>query len=65
MAMKPSRLRSRTNHPRELKRFETKIFDLGPCLLEDLDDVAEVLAIVEGEGFKGLPEQFYRSSSRG
>ena len=35
---------SRSRTPQELKRFETKVFDLGPCRLEDLDDVAKVLA---------------------
>ena len=44
--------RPRSQNPRELKRFETKVFDLGPCRLEDLDDVAKVLAIAEGEAFK-------------
>ncbi|HSS78705.1 MAG TPA: hypothetical protein VLV54_18445 [Thermoanaerobaculia bacterium] len=38
--------------PRDPKRFETKVFDLGPCLLENLDDVAKVLAIAEGEAFR-------------
>lgn len=61
--MKPSRPRSQTNRPRELKRFETKVFDLGPCLLKDLDDVDKALAIAEGEGFKR--EQFHTSSSGG
>lgn len=31
------------------QRFETKVFDLGPCHLEDLDDVSRALAIAEGE----------------
>jgi hypothetical protein len=44
--------RSRSQNPRELKRFETKVFDLGPCRLEDLDEIAKVLAISEGEAFK-------------
>jgi|GEM_PF-2851903 len=42
----------RPQNPRELKRFETKVFDLGPCRLEDLDDIAQVLATAEGEAFK-------------
>jgi hypothetical protein len=57
--MKSSGLRSQASHSLELKSFQTKVFDLGPCLLEDLDDVAKVLAIVEGEGFKELPEQLH------
>ncbi len=35
--------------PRQSKRFETRVFDLGPCRLEDLDDVAKSLAFAEGE----------------
>lgn len=33
-------------------RFETKVFDLGTCQLDDLDDIARALAITEGEAFK-------------
>ena len=32
--------------------FETKVFDLGPCQVESLDDITEVLAFAEGEAFK-------------
>ncbi|MFY9822056.1 MAG: hypothetical protein WAM82_11790 [Thermoanaerobaculia bacterium] len=44
--------RYRSLDPQGLKRFETQVFDLGPCLVQDLDDVAKVLAIVEGEAFR-------------
>jgi hypothetical protein len=37
---------------RPRQRFETKVFDLGPCHLEDLDDISRALAIAEGEAFK-------------
>jgi len=40
-----ARSKPRPQSPRELKRFETRVFDLGPCLIEDLDDVAKVLAV--------------------
>ena len=38
--------------PRRPKRFETKSVMLGRCLVGSLDDVAEVLALAEGEGFQ-------------
>jgi hypothetical protein len=38
--------------PRPRKPFETKVFDLGPCRLDDLDDISRALAIAEGEAFK-------------
>jgi hypothetical protein len=44
--------RSRIPAPREPRRFETKVFDLGPCRLENLDDIAKALALAEGEAFK-------------
>jgi hypothetical protein len=34
------------------KRFRTKTADHGPPLVGNLDDIAGVLALVEGEGFK-------------
>ena len=40
-----------TRPPRS-ERFETGTFDLGPCLLENLDDISRVLAIAEGEAYK-------------
>ena len=33
-------------------RFRTKPRDLGKCLIGNVDNVAEVLAIAEGEDFK-------------
>lgn len=44
--------RSRTAPSRPSGRFETKVFDLGPCRLENLDDIAKALAFAEGEAFK-------------
>jgi hypothetical protein len=38
--------------PPKRKRFETKAVDLGRCLVGDLNDVSEVLAIAEGENFR-------------
>ncbi|MBI3414801.1 MAG: DUF2191 domain-containing protein [Verrucomicrobia bacterium] len=34
------------------KRFATKPVELGRCLAGNLDDVAEVLAVAEGENFQ-------------
>jgi hypothetical protein len=36
---------------RPRKRHQTKSVSLGGCLLGDVDDVAEVLAVAEGGGF--------------
>ena len=33
------------------KRFDTQAVHLGQCLMANLDDVAEVLAVTEGENF--------------
>ena len=44
--------RSRTAPSRPSGRFETKVFDLGSCRLEYLDDIAKALAFAEGEAFK-------------
>jgi len=41
--------RSRTAPSRPSGRFETKVFDLGPCRLENLDDIARALAFAEAE----------------
>jgi hypothetical protein len=32
--------------------YRTPGVDLGPCLVGSLDDVAEALALAEGEGFR-------------
>jgi len=34
------------------RRFETKSVSLGDCLIGNVDDVAEALAVVEGETFR-------------
>lgn len=33
-------------------RYETHPFDTGRCLVGSLDDIADVLAIAEGESFR-------------
>ena len=33
----------------QMRRYRTPSVDLGRCLVESLDDVAEVIAIAEGE----------------
>ena len=34
------------------RHFETKTADLGECLIGNVDDVAEALAVAEGEAFR-------------
>jgi len=34
------------------KRFETTVVDPGRCYLPNLDNIAEVLAAIEGEDFR-------------
>jgi len=41
-----------TTQDRPRRRFRTQKADLGRCLVGNLDDVAGVLAIAEGEAFK-------------
>jgi len=38
--------------PRKRGPFRTEVVDLGRCLLGNVDDVAEVLAVAEGERFR-------------
>jgi hypothetical protein len=38
--------------PRARKRHETKTASLGRCLIGSLDDVAEALAVADGDGFR-------------
>ncbi len=38
--------------PKMSKRYKVTPMDLGRCLVDSLDNVAEVLAIAEGEDFK-------------
>lgn len=33
-------------------RFKTRVVDLGPCLLANVDNVAETLAVAESESFR-------------
>jgi hypothetical protein len=34
------------------RKFETRSSNLGPCLIGNVDDVAEALAVAEGEAFR-------------
>lgn len=34
------------------RRFETKTANLGDCLIGNVNDVAEALAVAEGEAFR-------------
>ncbi len=38
--------------PRKRARFRTRSVDLGSCLLGNVDNLAEVLAVAEGESFR-------------
>lgn len=38
--------------PPKRKPFRTQTFDAGPPLIENIDNIAEVLAILEGEDHK-------------
>ena len=45
-------LQQMSGKPRRRKRFHTKTVSLGSCLVGSLDDVAEVLAVVDGDTLK-------------
>ena len=45
-------LKQMTAPPTRPRRFRTRAVDLGRCRVGSLDDVAEVLAAGEGEGFR-------------
>ena len=45
-------LRQATTDQRRPPAFRTRSVDLGRCLLGTVDDVAEVLAVAEGESFR-------------
>jgi len=45
-------LRQVSAPPRRRKPYRTPAVSLGRCLAGNLDDVAEVLAVAEGEAFK-------------
>ena len=38
--------------PPRAKPYRTPAVDLGRCLLSNIDDVADVLAVAEGEAFR-------------
>lgn len=41
-----------TAAPKRTKLFETSVADLGRCRIGSLDDIADALAIAEGESFR-------------
>jgi DUF917 family protein len=45
-------LREMEARPKKLKPFRTQSFDVGRVLINGIDNIAEVLANAEGEGFK-------------
>jgi hypothetical protein len=45
-------LRDMSGPPKKRKPFRTETFDAGPPLLENIDNISEVLAIIEGEAYK-------------
>ena len=45
-------LRDMDSRPKPRKPFRTKSVDAGALLIPNIDNVAEVLAVVEGEAFK-------------
>ena len=45
-------LESKKTQPAKRRRQRTKSVNLGKCLIGRVDDVAEVLAVAEGEDFR-------------
>jgi hypothetical protein len=45
-------LRDMAELPKKRKPFRTRIFNAGKPLLGNIDNIAEVLAILEGEAYK-------------
>jgi hypothetical protein len=45
-------IRSMMGPVRKRKIFQTRSIDLGPCRTANLDNIAEVLAVAEGESFR-------------
>jgi hypothetical protein len=45
-------IKSMTGPARKRKPFQTRSVDLGPCRTANVDGVAEVLTITEGESFR-------------
>jgi len=46
-------LREMSEPPEKRKPFRTETFNPGPPLIDNIDNVAEVLAIIEGDAHKG------------
>jgi hypothetical protein len=44
-------IKSMTGPAKKRKIFQTRSVDLGPCRISNVDNVAEVLAIADGESF--------------
>ena len=45
-------LQQMTEQPRRRRRYRTQPVSLGRCLIGNLDDVSEALAVAEGEAFR-------------
>jgi Ribbon-helix-helix protein, copG family len=45
-------LRQMTDRPKPQKPFRTRSFDPGRVLIDNVDNIAEVLALIEGEAFR-------------
>jgi hypothetical protein len=45
-------LRSPLTPPRRRRPFRTRVFDAGRCLVGNVDNVAQVLALAEGEDYR-------------
>jgi hypothetical protein len=45
-------LREMTDRPKQKKPFHTRSFDTGGVLVKSIDNIAEVLAEIEGEAFR-------------
>ena len=45
-------LKQMASSPKARKRYQTRPVALGRCLVANLDDVADALAIAEGEAFR-------------
>jgi hypothetical protein len=45
-------IRSMMGPVRKRKIFQTRSIDLGPCRTANVDNIAEVLAVAEGESFR-------------
>lgn len=45
-------LKQMVERAKPARRVETEVVSLGRCLIGDLDDVAEALAVAEGEDFR-------------